>query len=55
MSGLSVAILTVGHDYYRDRMQQILCACNDPKILLDIPNLYIEEHKKFQDLIYWNL
>lgn len=52
---LTVAIVVVGHDFYQDKLQQILGKCKQTKILMDIPNLFIEESKNIKNLIYWNL
>lgn len=54
MSNLSLAIVAVGHDFYRDKLQIILDNCKY-KMLMDIPNLYIDQHFNHKDLIYWNL
>jgi UDP-N-acetyl-D-galactosamine dehydrogenase len=54
MQHLSVAIVAVGHDFYRDRLEQILDKCHH-KIVMDIPNLFIEKHKDYQQMIYWSL
>ena len=54
MSNLSVAVLLVGHDFYRDvGLQALMQRCKKPPILMDIPNLFIEHHH--DDLIYWSL
>ena len=55
MKGLSVAIIAVGHDFYRDKLNDILKHCQKPKILMDIPNLFINDVKSCNNLIYWNL
>ena len=55
VSDLSVAIIVVGHDFYRDNLKQILSKCKTPPILMDIPNLFINEYKQYENLIYWNL
>lgn len=52
---LSVAIIAVGHDFYRDHFQQILEKCKRPAILMDIPNLFMNAHQSHNNLIYWNL
>ena len=52
---LSVAIVVVAHDSYRNSLQKILGACQTPGILMDIPNLFVNEKQHCKKLIYWNL
>ena len=53
---LSAAIIVVGHDYYHKMgLQPILAKCNANPVVLDIPNLFVDAHKQFKKLIYWNL
>ena len=55
INDLSLAIVVVAHDFYRDNLQQILCKCTGPKVLMDIPNMFIKEAEEYNDLIYWRL
>jgi UDP-N-acetyl-D-galactosamine dehydrogenase len=55
MNNLSVAVIVVGHDFYRTNLKEILFKCKKPAILMDIPNLFINETKQLKKLIYWNL
>ena len=56
VSNLSVAIISVAHDFYRDvGIKGILSKCNKNAVIMDIPNVFVEEHKQFKDLIYWSL
>ena len=56
MENLSVAIIVAQHDFYKDLgLNKILNKCLNPKIIMDIPNLFIKEQKQFEDIIYWNL
>lgn len=55
LNDLSVAIIAVGHDFYRNKLKQILHACKKPAVLMDIPNLFINNHESYKHLIYWNL
>jgi UDP-N-acetyl-D-galactosamine dehydrogenase len=55
LNDLSLAIVIVAHDFYRDNLKQILSKCTTPKVLMDIPNMFIQEAKKYKDLIYWSL
>jgi UDP-N-acetyl-D-galactosamine dehydrogenase len=56
LSELSVVIITVGHDFYREvGLKKILSKCKKNPIIMDIPNLFIKDYKQFKDLIYWNL
>jgi UDP-N-acetyl-D-galactosamine dehydrogenase len=55
LSDLSVAILVVAHDFYHHKRPQILSKCKKPAVLLDIPNLYVNEKKGDEQFIYWSL
>lgn len=55
LNELSVAIIVVGHDFYRNKLKQILHACKKPTVLMDIPNLFIDDIKQYSDAIYWKL
>ena len=55
MNDLTVAIIAVGHDFYRDKLEEILKQCKEPKILMDIPNLFVNLAKPNKKIIYWNL
>ena len=56
LNELSVVILAVGHDFYRKAgLKKILSKCTKNTVIMDIPNLFIEEYKQFKNLIYWNL
>ena len=55
LNDLTVAIMVVGHDFYRDNLHQLLGKCRNPNILMDIPNLFIDEYTPCTNLIYWNL
>ena len=53
---VSVMILTVGHDAYRQMgLQKLATQCMKKFIFMDIPNLFIHEDKKNKNMIYWNL
>lgn len=52
---LSVAIVVVGHDLYRNQLPCILEKCKKPAVLMDIPNLFREESKAQRNLVYWSL
>ncbi len=56
MKNASLIILTVAHDYYRDiGLTQLMALCKDKPIIMDIPNLFVEEAKQHPDLVYWSL
>jgi len=55
INALSIAIIIVAHDFYRTNLKQILGKCNNPKILMDIPNLFIDDYQQYENLIYWSL
>lgn len=54
LQDLSLAILVVAHDFYRDKLGQILAKCKN-KILMDIPNMFVDQYQQHNGLIYWNL
>lgn len=56
ISELSVAIIAVGHDFYRKLgLKKILSKCKENTVIMDIPNLFVDEYKPFKNLIYWHL
>jgi len=56
LTDLSVVIIAVGHDFYREvGIKKILSKCHKNPIIMDIPNLFIDDHKHCNDLVYWNL
>lgn len=55
INDLSIAIIIVGHDFYRTKLKQIMSKCRNPNILMDIPNIFIEESQQYENLIYWSL
>ena len=52
---LSVSIIVVGHDFYHKQLQNILQKCKAPQVVMDIPNIYIDDFWQFPNMIYWNL
>lgn len=53
---LSVAIVLVGHAFYKKMgLKKLLSHCKKTKIMLDIPNLFVQEVKEETSLIYWSL
>lgn len=56
MNDLSVALVLVAHEYYRDLgLQKIVEKCKKPQIVMDIPNLFVKERLAVNGLVYWNL
>lgn len=56
LCALSVLIITVGHDYYRDiGLNALLKTTQKPCLVMDIPNLFINEAGNIPDIIYWSL
>lgn len=56
MKNLSVVIIVVGHDFYRNMgLKKLLKLCKKPAVVIDIPNLFVDKCKQMKDLIYWNL
>lgn len=56
MQDLTVAILAVGHDYYKNiGIEKIIQKCKKPPIIMDIPGLFMKKAKSINQLIYWKL
>lgn len=56
MQDISVAIIIVQHDFYRKKgFQQFVNKLKPTGLIMDIPNLFIEENKNLGNLHYWNL
>lgn len=53
---LQVAIIVSGHTWYKERgLSAILKNCVTRPIVMDIPNLFIENHHEHSNIIYWHL
>lgn len=53
---ISVAVLIVPHDFYRQQgLEKFLTKFSGKKIVIDIPNLFIEQAPLIDDLLYWSL
>jgi UDP-N-acetyl-D-galactosamine dehydrogenase len=56
MSGLTAAIITVDHDDYRSQgIEKFLAKLDNKPILMDIPNLFVEQINDFKHIDYWSL
>lgn len=56
MNNLSVAIILVGHQFYKKQgLKNFTNKCKNPAVILDIPNLFVEDSKSHHDIIYWSL
>lgn len=56
LNDLSIVIIAVGHDFYRDiGLEKILSTCKENPIVMDIPHLFIDVHKQFEEITYWSL
>lgn len=56
MKNLTVAIIAVGHDYYKKMgLDKMLAQCGNPRVLIDIQGIFREEAASKSDLIYWKL
>lgn len=55
LGDLSVAIVAVAHDFYRNKLDEILTKCKSPKILMDIPNVYVDSLPQKESFVYWSL
>ena len=56
LNDLSIAIILVPHDWYRDLgFKTFLKHCKKRPVIIDLPNLFIQEGKNNPDVIYWNL
>lgn len=53
---LSIAIVVVDHDYYRQiGIEKFLTKFTTQPIILDIPNLFVNSAHQFKELQYWHL
>ncbi|MBA3537214.1 MAG: nucleotide sugar dehydrogenase, partial [Tatlockia sp.] len=56
ITNISVAIILVGHDFYREiGLEKFLEKMEGPKIIMDIPNLFIDSSKNYKNIQYWSL
>ena len=56
MKDLSVVIIVVGDIFYKDLgLKKILSMCGPYPVILDIPNLFVDEAKQYSSLMYWSL
>ncbi len=56
IKNLSVAIIAVGHDFYRDLgFEKFITCCKHKAIIMDIPNVFIHDHPTHADQVYWSL
>jgi UDP-N-acetyl-D-galactosamine dehydrogenase len=56
INNISVAIILVGHDFYREvGIEKFLEKMGKQKIIMDIPNLFIDCYKKYENIQYWSL
>ena len=56
MENLSVAIILVAHDFYKEAgLKTFIDKCVKPAIVMDIPNLFVNEGRALEGIIYWNL
>lgn len=53
---LDVAIIAVGHDFYRQKgLSALVNKCKNPAVIMDISNIFSVDAKSFKDIIYWSL
>ncbi len=53
---ISIAIIVVGHDFYRKvGFEHFLDKMGSQKIVMDIPNLFIDTQKNYPNILYWSL
>lgn len=56
ITDIAVAIIIVGHDFYREEgLEQFLAKMPNQKIIMDVPNLFIETIKNSKNTLYWSL
>jgi UDP-N-acetyl-D-galactosamine dehydrogenase len=55
ISNLDVALICVSHHFYKTQgLETFIKKCKTPTIIMDIPNMFVDEHAK-QDINYWHL
>lgn len=53
---IQVAIIVSGHTWYKEQgLQTILRSCASHPIIMDIPNLFVDTHQTYSNIIYWSL
>ncbi|NSL19242.1 nucleotide sugar dehydrogenase [Tatlockia micdadei] len=53
---ISVAIIIVAHDFYREAgIERFLTKMGSKKIIMDIPNLFADSTKNYDNIQYWSL
>lgn len=56
LNDLNAVILVVAHTFYRETgIKRIMETMNSPLIIMDIPNLFIDEAAFYEKLHYWSL
>ncbi|MCX7117750.1 MAG: nucleotide sugar dehydrogenase [Legionellales bacterium] len=55
ITNLTAAIVIVAHDFYKDHLSDLLDKCKQPKVLMDIPNMFVNESRLLENTHYWAL
>ncbi|MBA2653205.1 MAG: nucleotide sugar dehydrogenase [Tatlockia sp.] len=56
ITNITVAIIIVGHDFYKKAgMEKFLVKMDHQKIIMDIPNMFIDTYGKYDIDHYWSL
>ncbi len=56
ITDISVALIVVGHDFYKNMgFDKFLEKMGNQKIVMDIPNLFIDSQKNDPNILYWSL
>ncbi|MFA5959618.1 MAG: nucleotide sugar dehydrogenase [Tatlockia sp.] len=56
MHSLAAMVIIVGHDFYREvGLNKLIEQCEKPVIVMDVPNLFVNEGAEHENIHYWNL
>lgn len=56
INNINLAIIIVGHNFYREiGLDKFLEKMGSQKLIMDIPNLFVDSIKKYPNIHYWSL
>jgi UDP-N-acetyl-D-galactosamine dehydrogenase len=55
INNLDLAIIFVPHDFYQKKgFNDIILKCNEPRLIMDIPALFVHDKKNISKVLYWH-
>lgn len=56
IESLDMAIIFVNHDFYKKQgLKSFIKKCKTPGLIMDIPNLFVDDKAQHQNIKYWHL